>query len=347
MITHGPLPSTMAAVQLTGTGGPEKLVYRTDIPLPVPQANAVLIKVGAAGLNRTDVNTRLGWYGEGEEGVGWSGALKFPLIQGADVCGRIVGVGSRRLAHRLGERVVVQPCLVSLRRKGLDQWLGSERPGGFAGFVAAPAADVHPIDSALSDADLASLPCSWGTAANLIHRARLKAGETVLVTGASGGLGAGVVALARARGARPIAIASTGKRAEVEQALGVPTLSHQEDLRTQLGATAVDLVIDAVGGELFPRLLEVIRPGGRYATSGAAGGAKVTLDLRKLYLSDLTLVGATSQSRAAFLSMIGHVERGEARPLPVRAFALSDFHAAQAAFEARARLESVVVIPPP
>jgi NADPH:quinone reductase-like Zn-dependent oxidoreductase len=337
----------MPALFLTGTGGPEKLVYRDDAPLPVIKPSEVLVEVAAAGLNRTDVNTRLGWYDETGEGAGWAGeGLRFPLIQGADVCGRIVATGSERLAPRLGERVVIQPCLVSQRKNGQDQWLGSERPGGFAGYVAAPAADTHRIESALSDAELASLPCAFGTAQNLLMRAGLKAGERIGVTGASGGLGSALVLLAKAQGAEVLALASAKKAGAVARALGVTTLSTDEDLGPQLGGASLDLVADVVGGPLFARVLKLLKTGGRYATSGAAGGAQVALDLRTLYLRDITLIGATSQSRRAFVAMLDLVERGAVRPLPVRTFPLADFHAAQRAFEAREEPGSVVVIPP-
>ena len=202
------LPTLMTAMVLTGHGGYEQLSYRTDFPRPSPLAGEVLIRVGAAGINNTDINTRIGWYSDSaaEDGSvtdgSWTGeALGFPRIQGADVCGRVVAVGLGVDPARLGQRVLVQACLVSLRQGLLDVWLGSERDGGFAQYVSVPSADAHRINSALSDAELASFPCSYATAENLLTRSGVKAGERVLITGATGGVGSAAVQLAKRRGA--------------------------------------------------------------------------------------------------------------------------------------------------
>ena len=118
----------------------------------------------------------------------WSGAaIEFPRIQGADVCGLIVAVGEGVSPARIGERVIVQSCLRSLRRGGRDAWLGSELDGGFAQFVRVPSDDTFRVVSGLSDAQLAAVPCSYATAENLLHRSRVEAGDRVVVTGASGG----------------------------------------------------------------------------------------------------------------------------------------------------------------
>ena len=98
------IPDTMSGVVLTGHGGPEKLEWREDLPTPRPAPGDVLVRVAAAGVNNTDVNTRIGWYskGEGEDDGGWAGALTFPRIQGADVCGRIAAVGDGVDPTRIG-----------------------------------------------------------------------------------------------------------------------------------------------------------------------------------------------------------------------------------------------------
>ena len=106
------IPKTMHAVLLISHGGLEKLEYKTDISVPVPKDDEVLIKVSAAGVNNTDINTRTGWYSKStnNDGSSWSGTpLKFPLIQGIDVCGAIVSVGSKINSSRIGERVIVRP----------------------------------------------------------------------------------------------------------------------------------------------------------------------------------------------------------------------------------------------
>ena len=160
----------MCAVLLVGHGGPDQLVYRRDVPVPLPGPGELLIAVRAAGVNNTDINTRIGWYSTSTENAqpedgSWTGAgLAFPRIQGADVCGEVVAVGEGVDEGRGGERVIVQSCLRSLERDGREQWLGSELDGGFAQLVRAPAADTYRVECTLTDAQLAAVPCSYATA---------------------------------------------------------------------------------------------------------------------------------------------------------------------------------------
>lgn len=182
------LPDTMFGIQLTGHGGPEVLHARHDIPVPKPGPGEVLIRVAAAGVNNTDINTRLAWYSKGDadgEDASWSGKpLQFPRIQGADVCGRIAAVGDGVSPERIGERVLIEPCLREHRGEPLDPpwYFGSECDGGFAQYTTVAARHACRIDSALSDVELASFPCSYSTAENLLTRAEVAAGERVLVT---------------------------------------------------------------------------------------------------------------------------------------------------------------------
>jgi len=351
-MTH-PLPSTMAAVLLTGHGGYDQLQYRDDVPVPSPGPGEVLIRIGAAGINNTDLATRTGWYAkaEGEDGPvesgAWTGeALRFPRIQGADVCGRIVGLGAGVDAARMGRRVLVQPCLTSLRQDGQDIWLGSERDGGFAQYTTVPAADAFDIDSPLTDAELAALPCAYGTAENLLTRAGVARGETVLITGATGGVGAAAVQLCTRRGARALAVISRSKREACDVLPAERLILREDGLASQVARDSVDVVIDLVGGPDWPHLIAALKPGGRYAVSGAIGGPMVQLDLRTLYLKDLTLLGCTAQTAEVFRALIGHIERGEVRPLVAATFALQDLARAQADFAAKRHIGKIVVIPP-
>ena len=186
---------TMRAMSLTAHGGPEALVYRTDIPVPVPGRSEVLIKVGAAGINNTDINTRVGWYSKGDadaEDASWGGqALSFPRIQGADICGEVVGVGEGADRGLIGRRVLVEPCLREANGEALPSpwYIGSECDGGFADYVTVAARHAYPVETALSDSELASFPCSYSTAENMLTRAEVTRNDTLLVTGASGGVG--------------------------------------------------------------------------------------------------------------------------------------------------------------
>ncbi len=340
------IPETMHAVVLVGHGGPEQLVYRTDVPVPRAGAGEVLVAVRAAGVNNTDINTRTGWYSDSGDG-GWTGeAVAFPRIQGADVCGVVAAVGAGVPPARIGERVIVQGCLRSLARDGREPWLGSEIDGGFAQFVRAPAADTHRVDCELSDVQLAAVPCSYATAENLLGRARVRQGERVLVTGASGGVGSAAILLARRRGADVIAVAADEK-AKAVRALGAARVVPRTGIEARVGRNEVDVVIDVVGGPAWPELLAVLKPRGRYATSGAIGGPVVELDLRTLYLKDLTLYGCTSQDAEVFADLVGYLERGELVPLVSATFPLADIRQAQEAFESKRHVGKIVVVPLP
>lgn len=343
------IPGTMFGIQLVGHGGPEMLVARSDIPTPRPGPGDVLIKVGAAGVNNTDINTRIGWYSKGDndaEDAGWTGeALGLPRIQGADVAGRIVAVGDGVDPSRIGERILIEPSLQEANGAPLKSpwYLGSECDGGFAEYVRVAAVHAHAVVSELSDAELASFPCSYSTAENMLTRAGVTGADTVLVTGASGGVGSAAVQLARARGARVIAVTSPSKT-EGLIALGAEaTVARDADLVSELGGNSVDVVIDLVAGPGWPRLLDVLRPKGRYAVSGAIGGPIVELDVRTLYLKDLSFFGCTVLDRAVFPNLVRLISDGSIRPLVAATFPLSKIGAAQAAFQEKAHTGKIVL----
>ncbi len=349
-------PQYMKAVLLQGHGGIEQLAYREDVPVPAPAAGEVLIRIRAAALNNTDINMRIGWYSRsvasatgdteaatlGAGNSGWAGdALDFPRIQGADACGCIAAVGPGVTASRLGERVLIDPVL--RRGKGRPLYFGSDTPGAFAEFAVVPASNACTISSALSDAELASFPCAHLAAENMLTRAAVKAGERVLVTGASGGVGSAAVQLARRRGATVIAMAEPSKAAAIAQLGGTRVLARSADLLSELGRESVDVVIDAVGGDGFAQRLEVLVPGGRCAVAGAIAGPLVSLDLRRLYLNDLCLLGCTIPPPEVFPALIGYIERGEIRPLVAATWPLQDIAAAQLAFMRKSHVGKIVL----
>ena len=174
----------MRAVLLTGHGGLEKLEYREDVPTPEPAEGEVLISVGAAGMNNTDIWTREGAYGTEDDPATTSGwrrgyPMRFPRIQGADIVGRIAGGGGGVNASRIGERVIVDNALYSGGEEALvtSGIFGSERDGGFAEYVAVPAENAHAIESPLSDAELATFPTAYVTSLRMLNRARVSAGR--------------------------------------------------------------------------------------------------------------------------------------------------------------------------
>ncbi len=344
-----PSEKTMQGVVLTGHGGPEMLEWREDLPFPRPGPQDVLIKVGAAGVNKTDINTRVGWYSKGDgdaADAAWGGdALAFPRIQGIDVCGQIVEVGAEIDAKRLGERVLVEPCLRYAKGERLKTpwFVGSECDGGFAQYMRVDARHAYPIDSDLSDIELASFPCSYSTAENMLTRSSVSENDRVLVTGASGGVGSAAVQLAKARGAHVIAVTSPSKADQLRDIGADEIVMRNEDLETRLGKTSVDVVIDLVAGPSWPSLLEVLVPYGRYAVSGAIAGPIVALDVRTLYLKDLSFFGCTVLEPKVFANLIEMIETKTINPLVAKIFPLADIGAAQALFETKLHVGKIVL----
>ena len=354
------LPKLMAAVQIVGHGGYDKLVYSENVATPTAGPGELLIKVLAAGINNTDINTRIGWYSSSvtadtdemaksnfspAEGD-WTGmGLTFPKIQGADVCGEIVGLGPGVSESRLGQRVIIQSCLRSLRRGEFVPWLGSERDGGFAQDVSAPSADTYQIQSDMTDAELAAVPCAYATAENLINRARLATGETVLITGASGNVGVAAIQLAKRRGCHVISISAASKFS-ILQSLGADiSLDRGEPIAETLGNNSIDVFVDVVGGPQWPELLDTLKPRGRYAVSGAIAGPIVQMDLRKLYLKDLTLHGCTSQDANVFPDLVRYIEGHEIKPLVAKRFPLRDIVLGQEEFLSKKHVGKIILNP--
>ncbi|MEO7940306.1 MAG: alcohol dehydrogenase family protein [Burkholderiaceae bacterium] len=355
---------TMKAVVTSGKGGYDTLVFR-DVRIPVPRPGEVLLQVLAAGVNNTEINTRLGWYSASvttdtnaaaqaqEAGAqaltdgGWSGATPFPLIQGTDCCGRVVAVAGAVDPGLVGQRVLVRPCMRAQGFESMEtRWMASDFDGAFAQFVVVPASEVFPVHCDWSDVELGSMPCAYGTAENMLHRARLGAGEHVLITGASGGVGSAAVQLAKMRGARVTAIVGRNKLAQM-RALGVDRLiERNDDIVAALGQESVDLVVDNVAGPGFGDMLAVLRRAGRYVSSGAIAGPLVTLDMRRMYLKDITLIGCTAWDEPVFPNLIAAIERGDIRPLVAKTFALSDIARAQAEFIEKRHVGNFVLVPP-
>ena len=347
----------MKAVFLNGHGGFEQLEYREDVPVPVPGPGELLIRVGAAAVNNTDVNTRIGWYSKGvSDGTAaasagaevddgsWTGAtLAFPRIQGTDACGRVVAVGAGVDPARIGGRVLVDPVLRP--GSGPAGYFASECDGAFAEFTRVPAENARVVASDLTDVELASFPCSYSTAENMLTRAEVAAGDTVLVTGASGGVGSAAVQLARRRGASVIALAGPAKAALILSLGARRVLPRDADLVRELGRESVDAVIDVVGGQRFPTLLDVLRRDGCYAVAGAIAGPLVELDLRTLYLKDLRLIGCTIQEPEVFGNLVGYIERAEIRPLVAAIYPLRDIVAAQEDFLSKRHVGKIVLVP--
>jgi NADPH:quinone reductase-like Zn-dependent oxidoreductase len=345
----GGLPDKMSGVLLIGHGGPEMLEYRNDIPLPHSGPNDVLIRVSAAGVNNTDINTRTAWYSKGDhedDDASWSGqALDFPLIQGADVCGKIVSVGDSVDKGRIGKRVLIEPCIREANNSILDKpwYFGSECNGGFAEYTVVASRHAYAINSTYEDAELASFPCSYSTAENMLTRSQVTEKDRVLVTGASGGVGSAAVQLAKARGAEVIAVTSPSKAATLREVGADQTIGREDDYVELLGKDSIDVVIDLVAGQKWPSLLDTLRSGGRYAVAGAIGGSIVEFDVRTLYLKDLRFFGCTVLEPEVFGNLIDHIENGRVKPLVAETYPLKEIANAQTSFESKSHIGKIVL----
>ena len=343
------IPSIMKGIILSGHGDYDKLHYKEDLPVPSPDDNEVLIKVNAAGVNNTDINTRIAWYSKSESSArdaSWSGqALSFPRIQGADVCGMIVRVGKNVNPDRVGERVLIEPCIREANGKRLLQpwYFGSECDGGFSEYTVVSSNHAHKINSTLSDIELASFPCSYSTAENLLTKSNVKSGETILITGASGGVGSAAVQLAKARGAIVVAITSATKSNEILKLGASKTISRNDSITDALGVNSVDVVIDMVAGESWPEFLDILRPGGRYAVAGAIAGPIVELDIRTLYLKDLSFFGCTVLEPNVFSNLIHHIENDNIKPIIAKSFKLKNIVDAQKMFLQKKHIGKIVL----
>jgi NADPH:quinone reductase-like Zn-dependent oxidoreductase len=364
------LMKQMRAVSLVGHGGLDKLVYREDVSIPQPRPGEVLVAVRACGVNNTDINTRTGWYapsvttgvteelatqgvaGDNDDLGSWDRqGLSFPRIQGAAPAGVIAAVGAGVDTELIGAAVVVDPVVRDMSRtrwaRGV-QYVGSERDGGYAQFVAVPAANALVVRSPLTFAELAALPCAYQTAEEMQLRTRVAAGETVVVTGASGGVGSANVQLAKLRGARVIAIAGAQKEAQVRElgadlfiARGASDLSGK--IAALTGERGVDVALDVVGGDDVLHLWRSLARAGRFATGGAIAGPMATVDLRDLIYKDLELYGIANPEPEAMQNLVRYAEQKKLRPVVSATFPLERLADAQAAFAGKSHVGKIII----
>jgi len=336
----------MAAVTM-GHGGPEMIEVRSDWPMPGPGNGEALVRVSAAALNNTDIWSRQGSYGiagDPDAIAGWKGVpLSFPRIQGIDIAGVVSAVGAGVNEAWLGRRVLLDPTLKYNGDYPVDI-VGSEGDGGYAQFHVCAESQLRDVtDSPLTDAQLSCLPTAYGTALGMINRARCTAGNRVLVTGSSGGVGMAAIQLLLHRGCQVVAHTSESKRDLVQsQGVHAVTIRGTNDLRTQRN---IDVVVDVVGGDEFGSLIDTLVDGGTLVTAGAIAGPVVPFDIRRLYLNQRTLIGSTMHTPADFEQLAQIADVGGVDPLVAATFPLAEIAAAQERFLAKDFVGKIVVIP--
>lgn len=345
------VPDTMLAARLLRHGDLDALDL-SEVPVPSPEDGEVLVRVRAAALNNTDLWTRQGAYGlpgDPDARAGWRGPIEFPRTQGADIAGIVVATGEGVETELHGARVLVDPAIYDgddddANPVGL---LGSERDGGYASYVAVRAERAHRVDdSPLSDAELACLPTAFGTALGMLERGKVERGDTVVVTGASGGVGLALVQLAAARDAKVIAISSTGKLSAVRDAGADQVVDRKENAWEQIAtkyATGIDVVLDVVAGEAVGAGLSCLRDGGRWVVAGALDDYQVDLDVRRLYLHNIALVGSSMHTPAHFRALARVARGGQVRPVIAATYRLADVHQAQTDLATRRHVGKLVL----
>jgi len=295
----------MRAVVLSQHGGPDAMGL-TDAPDPVPGAGEATVRVAAVAVNRLDIWVR--------EDVGHAYAARLPLIPGYDVAGVVEAVGDGVADIAPGDRVYVhydfscgrcEFCLEGDEAACAQyQVMGVNRDGGYAELVASPVRNLFTVPDGLSLEHAAAAGSVYLTAYHMLFsRARLAAGESVLVTAAGSGVGGAAIALARFAGARVFATASTPEKRERAIAMGVEgtidyTASGWEDeLRRMTGGRGVDLVVDHVGAAVFEHALAALAPKGRIVLCGASSGPRAELDLIDLFARQISVIGSSDGSR--------------------------------------------------
>ena len=341
----------MKAVLFQQHGGSEVLEY-TDFPTPEPKPGEVLIKLGAAALNRMDVIVRTGWPGL---------KLELPHINGADGAGEIAALGAGVSGWNIGERVVINAnlgcgkcdyCLAGKDNMCRD-WhlLGETVLGTYAEYITLPTRQLYRLPYGFDYLAAAAAALVFQTAwHSLIKRGSLHAGETVLIVGASGGVNTASLQIARLAGATVIVVGSGTKKLALAESLGADILidrSKEEDWsKTVFLATnrrGVDMVVDNVG-TTFPLSLRTLRKGGRLLTVGNTGGAKFEIDNRYVFAKHLSIIGSTMSPLKDFTEVMDLVTTGKLKPVIDRSFPLAEAGAAQERLEHNEQLGKITLV---
>ena len=365
------LPDAMAAMLLTGHGGIDKLVYRQDVSVPRPAHGEVLVQVTATAKNNTDRKAREGLYPTKDKGdttsfqIGGAPTLTFPRIQGADVAGRVVAVGEGVSEERIGQRGLLDFNIYADDRPDINltpDYYGHGADGGFAEYVAVPSAQFHTVDNPeLADAELAAMGmCSYQTALHMLNAANVQAGERVLVTGASGGVGTALIRLCRIMGAIPYALSQPDQAASL-MALGAEAVldrTDMEDFTEKVKALTqgapIDAVMDLVGGEMTDRFIDTMifdmtrrTTYPRLSIAGASGGNLSEIMWTRIYLYQVQIFGVSHGTRDEAEQLVDWIRTGQLTPVLHAAFKLSELHDAERYFVNRNSnyLGKIVIVP--
>jgi alcohol dehydrogenase len=336
----------MRAVLTTAHGGPEVLELRTDYPLPQPSAGQVRVRVAATAVNFHDIFTRRGMPGV---------KIKLPVIVGSDIAGTVDALGAGVANHWLGRRVLIDPVMRDLDRMGM---LGETADGGRAEYCAADASMLVEIPASVSFEDAAALPLAYGTAYRmLVTRGGVKAGERVMILGASGGVGVACVQLAHLLGAEVLAFASHATKLPKLKELGAtharnyldrPFLEFVKEIygkpRTN-GSGGVDVAVNFTGGDTLPDTQKCVKLNGRILCCGATAGFKLSLDARYWWTYEQTMIGSDGWQKEDLATLLSLVADGRLSPVIDRVLPLEETAFGEGLLERREVVGKVLIKP--
>lgn len=363
------IPTSMKAMVLTGHGGIDKLCYQ-DVTTPRPGPGEVLVQVTATAKNNTDRKAREGLYPtkKGEMTsfqMGGKPTFDFPRIQGADIVGRVAAVGEGVSDARVGERGLLDFNIYANDRADINltpDYFGHGADGGYAEYVVLPSDQFHHIPNPeLADAELAALGmCSYQTAYHMLTAAKVTAGEHVLVTGASGGVGTALIQLCRIMGATPYALSQKDK-AEPLLKLGAEAVldrsnmgSFVERVKAATGGKPLEAVMDLVGGAMTDRFIDAMifdmnarSTYPRLSIAGASGGNISEILWTRIYLYQVQIFGVSHGTREEAGQLMAWIRESQLKPVLHGAFKLSDLHRAEDYFVNRGSnyLGKIVIVP--
>jgi alcohol dehydrogenase len=325
----------MKAMVIKAQGGLENLVY-DEWPDPVARAKDVIVRVRACGLNHLDIFVRKGMPGF---------PVPMPFISGADIAGEICALGSEVTDWKIGDRVVVQPVTA-------DGMMGEEVPGGMAELARVPTENLLRIPDDVSFEAAAALPVAYGTAMRmLVTRGKLKAGEKILILGASGGVGTAAVQIAKMIGAEVIAAAGDDEKLQKLRELGA---DHLINYKTQdfsketwriSGKKGVDVVVNYTGGDTYVPSLRTLKRHGRLLTCGATAGFDPKTDLRFIWVRELEIIGCNGWTKEDIATLLDYVAKGRIKPVISHVLPLSQGREAEWLLEQRAVFGKVLLVP--
>jgi NADPH:quinone reductase-like Zn-dependent oxidoreductase len=339
----------MKAVRFHAHGGPDVLRYE-DAPDPIPGPGEALVRVRACALNHLDL-----WQRRGMERV----QIPFPHISGADVAGEVIVAPQGEYAA--GRRVMLQPgiscgrCVKCLDGRDNEcaryDVLGYRSDGGYAEIVKVPVQNLIAIPDAIGFVEAAAFPLAFLTAWHmLITRARLRAGEDVLVLGAGSGVGQAAIQIAWRHGARVFATAGTDEKLARARQLGAyEVVNHTaHDLPSKIreftNGRGVDVVVEHIGTATWDRSLKCLARCGRLVTCGATTGHDAHVDLRVLFTRQLSLLGSYMGRKGELMRASQFFFAGELRPVVDKTFPLSDVAEAHRRLEAREQFGKLVLV---